>query len=161
MATNLISIVPYSKEYAKQVRDIWVSKTVWANTAISSDLSVEEANQKLSQERIVSFVALENKVVVGAARLSLGRGRKSHCAEFVLFVDEKKRNKGIGAMLMDALIAAAKKNKITRLELSFFADNDAARKLYTKYGFVPEGIKVKGISRGKDLIDEVLMVKFL
>jgi len=46
--------------------------------------------------------------------------------------------KGLGVLMMDALIKEAKTRGITRIDLSVDADNTGARKLYERYGFVFE-----------------------
>jgi len=46
--------------------------------------------------------------------------------------------KGLGVMMMDALVEEAKTRGITRIDLTVDADNTGARKLYERYGFVFE-----------------------
>ncbi|MCX6804374.1 MAG: GNAT family N-acetyltransferase [Candidatus Diapherotrites archaeon] len=157
----MITIKEYSSKYAKSIRDIWVSRSVWGNTAIKKDLTPEEANKKFTMEGTVSFVALKKEKVLGAGRLSLGRGSRSHCAEFVIFVDENVRKLGVGSMLLEEIINAAKKKNISRLELSVFEDNKPAIGLYEKFGFAREGLRMRFLQRGNELFNEVLMAKFL
>ncbi|NLS04394.1 GNAT family N-acetyltransferase [Rhizobium sp. P32RR-XVIII] len=55
------------------------------------------------------------------------------------------RNRGIGQALLGETIAAARRIGLTRIELSVYASNHAAIRLYEKMGFVKEGIRRNAI----------------
>jgi ribosomal protein S18 acetylase RimI-like enzyme len=52
-----------------------------------------------------------------------------------VIVDETYRGKGLGAKLMQAIIAAGKKNKASKIELTSRPARAAANKLYQRLGF--------------------------
>jgi L-phenylalanine/L-methionine N-acetyltransferase len=57
------------------------------------------------------------------------------CASLVLFVHDAFQGRGIGTMLMAALVSTAYLLDLERLELSVFCDNARAISLYKKFGF--------------------------
>jgi ribosomal-protein-alanine N-acetyltransferase len=69
------------------------------------------------------------------------------------------RKQGIGEKLMDELIGLAKKQKIMGITLEVRPSNQAALRLYNKYGFIPTGIR-KGYytDNGEDAL---IMWKYL
>jgi L-phenylalanine/L-methionine N-acetyltransferase len=60
---------------------------------------------------------------------------ESPCASLVLFVHDDFQGRGIGTMLMAALMSTAHLVGLERLELSVFCDNARAISLYKKFGF--------------------------
>jgi RimJ/RimL family protein N-acetyltransferase len=65
------------------------------------------------------------------------------------------RGQGIGGALIAATLEAAKRKGLTRIELTVRTDNEPARKLYEKLGFVHEGrflrhLKIGGEYRDSD-----------
>ena len=60
-----------------------------------------------------------------------------------LAVDPAHRRRGIGALLLRALIAKAREREMTLLTLEVRASNRAAIALYGGFGFVPEGLRAR------------------
>lgn len=56
-------------------------------------------------------------------------------------VDKRYRNKGIGTLLLSALIDYSREVGIKRMTLEVREHNDAALRLYEKHGFVKDGIR--------------------
>jgi ribosomal-protein-alanine N-acetyltransferase len=56
-------------------------------------------------------------------------------------VDSSFRRMGVGSMLVEALIKLAREREMIGLTLEVRTGNAAARGLYEKYGFKPEGIR--------------------
>ena len=54
------------------------------------------------------------------------------------------RRQGIGHRLLDACLSLARNADIEKIELEVFADNVVAVRLYESFGFVHEGLKVRG-----------------
>ena len=68
------------------------------------------------------------------------RPRRKHAGSIAICVHEEWQGKGVGAILMRAIIDLADNwLNLTRLELEVFADNDAAIHLYERFGFELEG----------------------
>jgi [ribosomal protein S18]-alanine N-acetyltransferase len=52
-----------------------------------------------------------------------------------------RRRAGLGARLLEALLERAAAWQCTRVLLEVAADNEAARRLYERYGFAPIGVR--------------------
>jgi ribosomal protein S18 acetylase RimI-like enzyme len=80
-----------------------------------------------------------------------------HSGRLGMGVAERLRGMGIGSALVAEALRRASKNGLTRIELEVFASNDAAIRLYLKFGFVAEGRKIGArILDGK--IDDVCVM---
>lgn len=64
-----------------------------------------------------------------------------------LFVHYDYRGKGVGSMLLRAMIEHAKAEDIAELHVSTEWDNTKARKLYGKYGFTEEQLLLERSQR--------------
>lgn len=73
-------------------------------------------------------------------------------------VDEPFRRMGVGARLMDALIATAEAKGMVGLTLEVRMGNRAAMALYHKYGFKAEGIRKNYYTDTKE--DAVIMWRY-
>ncbi|MFV3127652.1 GNAT family N-acetyltransferase [Niveispirillum sp. KHB5.9] len=86
------------------------------------------------------IVAVLDDRVVGSAGLYRQGGRRRHVADFAIGVHDEAQGKGVGKSLIHALVDAADRwLDLHRLELTVFADNDGAIRLYRQFGFVEEG----------------------
>ena len=77
--------------------------------------------------------------ITGDAFLERGPRRLHHAAELGISTLKEYWGRGIGSRLMEELIAYAKENGITKINLRVRADNERAKVLYKKFGFVKEG----------------------
>lgn len=116
-------------------------------------------NQSIQGSNLL-LVATEEEEIVGF--LSAQRGnfnRIKHTAYIVVGIREKYRGKGIGKKLFHELDLWARKNKISRLELTVMCPNIIAKNLYEKSGFKIEGIKRNSVFVDGQYIDEYYMAK--
>ena len=91
------------------------------------------------------FVAVADSEIVGVLHV-----QPSHhgYAEIGMLVAREWRGKGVGSALMHAAIDWARaRGDIHKLSLGVFAHNAAGIALYTKFGFVEEGRRVKHYRR--------------
>ncbi|MGE8064774.1 GNAT family N-acetyltransferase [Pseudomonas sp. NPDC089569] len=93
-------------------------------------------------ERMVQLVALHQGTVIGYITLEqFSRTRRSHAATFGLSVALAWQGKGVGSKLLAAALDVADNwMNLRRIELTVFADNEAAIGLYRKFGFEAEGV---------------------
>jgi putative acetyltransferase len=104
------------------------------------------------------FVAETDAGVVG--RLSISRDphpASRHVADLGLMVAAAARRQGVGAALLEQAVAWAGSSGIRKLELHVFPHNEAAIRLYEKFGFVREGYRHKHYRRGGGYVDAILM----
>lgn len=86
------------------------------------------------------IVALLEDRLVGSASLMRQGGRRRHVADLAIGVHDAAQGQGVGKSLMQALIDAADRwLDLHRVELTVFADNEGAIRLYRHFGFVEEG----------------------
>lgn len=128
-------------------------------TAEEEQKYVEETIKKMENGVIVKLLLLVDDVVVGTTEVGLGTRTHTHVGGLGLSVDFSVRGLGLGRLLLETVIAEAKKELkgLRMIELSVFAINDIAISLYKSYGFqevgrVPNKIFYKG-----EYVDEVIM----
>ncbi|ARA81181.1 GNAT family N-acetyltransferase [Pseudomonas ficuserectae] len=94
-----------------------------------------------STERHVKLVALIGGEVIGSLGLEqYSRSRQSHVGAMGMGVASAWQGKSIGSKLLAAALDIADNwMNLHRVELTVFADNEAAQGLYRKYGFEQEG----------------------
>ena len=100
------------------------------------------------------LVAISDKTIVGWAALSPVSARHVYAgvAEVSVYVAEEMRGRGIGAMLLEALVKESERNGIWTLQASIFPENAASISLHNSCGFREVGTrqriaKMKGIWR--------------
>ena len=105
--------------------------------------------------------AFEGAEILGVAGLRANQGPKeSHKGTLVgMYVRPQERNRGVGRRLVEAVIEVACTRGVELLQLAVVSDNEPARRLYARLGFVEYGIEKKSLKQGGRYTDEVLMVK--
>jgi L-amino acid N-acyltransferase YncA len=91
------------------------------------------------------LVVRTNSRVAGWAALSRVSARKVYAgvAEVSIYVSEKFRGKGIGNVLLGALIDSSEKSGFWTLQAGIFPENAASIELHKKHGFRVLGIREK------------------
>ncbi|WP_322102339.1 GNAT family N-acetyltransferase [Paraburkholderia sp. J41] len=94
------------------------------------------ASQKAGSMTVVAEYAGQ---LVGQSELRAHDGRRAHCGSLGISVDEAYHGRGVGSLLLAALLDAADNALgLRRVELQVFANNTRALALYHKFGFVVE-----------------------
>ncbi|RLQ92432.1 GNAT family N-acetyltransferase [Falsibacillus albus] len=111
------------------------------------------------------FVAEIDGEVVGWIVFTATQNRKrlAHTGTFGMMIGEKYRGRGIGKLLLSALMDWAEKNPvIEKVSLGVFSTNERAIALYKKMGFIEEGRKIKEFKFDDDVyVDDILMYKLV
>jgi ribosomal protein S18 acetylase RimI-like enzyme len=90
----------------------------------------------LIQSNMPAFCALDGEKVVGWIDIYQGQSpRMSHRGFLGMGIIKKYRGLGIGTMLLKKAIEHAKYTDLEQIELSVYTTNEAAIKLYKKFGF--------------------------
>jgi L-phenylalanine/L-methionine N-acetyltransferase len=99
--------------------------------------------------------------VVGIAGLTVGSGRVRHCGYLFVYVARQYQGQKIGTRLAQTLLDLADQwLLLRRVELTVLTENEGAKRLYERLGFLIEGRrKMSVISRG-ELKDEWLMARY-
>ena len=97
------------------------------------------------------LIAIENEAILGWAALTPVSGRCVYAGvgEVSVYVSEKARGKGIGKLLLNALINESEKNNFWTLQAGIFPENIASVKIHEACGFRIIGAREKiGQSNG-------------
>lgn len=109
------------------------------------------------------FVAttLEGDVVGWCGILPAGRPVHAHVGVLGMALTEPFRGQGFGRRLIDGTLAKAHRLGLWRTELSVYADNAPAIRLYQTIGFEIEGIKKQAAQIDGRFIDVLMMAKLV
>ncbi|MBV4458686.1 GNAT family N-acetyltransferase [Pseudomonas sp. COR58] len=112
-------------------------------------------------ERAVKLVALHQGAVIGNLGLeAYSRMRRSHAASFGMGVALAWQGKGVGSRLLAAALDVADNwMNLHRVELTVYADNEAAIGLYRKFGFETEGLLRDYAVRDGQWVDTLSMAR--
>ena len=98
---------------------------------------------------------------VGVAGLTVETGRKRHSGSLFIYVARQQQGQGIGTRLMQSLLDLADNwLLLRRVELTVLTENEGARRLYERLGFVVEGWRKMSIIAQGELKDEWLMARY-
>jgi len=126
---------------------------------VQSELAISELNEN-SHEFVATVKSLSGEeLVVGQVSLNIfSSPRLRHSATLDIMIHRDYQGKGVGKKLMETVLDLADNwLLLVRVELSVFANNEAAVNLYKSFGFEIEGImKKSSIYRG-GYIDEYMM----
>jgi ribosomal protein S18 acetylase RimI-like enzyme len=109
------------------------------------------------------FGAFDGSELVGIAGLLIGEGQnEAHKGLLVgMYVQPSSRKAGIGQQLVETVVEFARQ-RVELIQLAVVCNNDqAARRLYVRLGFLEYGIEKKALKQDGQYYDEVLMVKNL
>lgn len=115
----------------------------------------------MDNERRLQLVAVHGGEVIGQLGLEQYlRVRQSHVGSFGMGVATAWQGKGVGSRLLAAALDVADNwMNLHRVELTVFADNEAAQSLYRKFGFEVEGrLRDYAVRDGK-YVDTVSMAR--
>lgn len=122
---------------------------------------LEEIEKSENQVMITAFIDGE---IAGNASISpIGYCMKlSHRANFAIAIRKKYWHKGLGTLLMEEALKAAKEAGYEQVELGVYHDNPRARAMYERFGFEEWGI-MKQAFKMKDgsYRDEIMMGKVI
>ncbi len=106
------------------------------------------------------LVAEMSGAVVGLVNFATGRKRKiAHTGEFGMSVVAEWRDKGIGRVLLMALVDwAVAHPTVEKLDLGVFAKNSRAIHLYASAGFHQEGCRKNAIKFSEDNYDDLILM---
>jgi putative acetyltransferase len=125
--------------------------------------STEVWRQRLqaNNERALKLVALHQGVVIGNLGLEAYlRMRRAHAGSFGMAVAVAWQGKGVGSMLLAAALDVADNwMNLHRVELTVYADNEAAIGLYRKFGFEAEGLLRDYAVRDGQWVDTLSMAR--
>jgi RimJ/RimL family protein N-acetyltransferase len=116
----------------------------------------------LRNKRGLWLVAVDtNKKIVGEVDITVKNlARIKHNGMLTVGILPEHQGQGLGSLLLEQAFLWAGAHNLLRIELSVFADNEPAKRLYEKFGFVVEGVR-KNFLRLDDttFVDDLIMTK--
>ena len=143
----------------EQVRSIYLEGIRSGNSTFETEAPTWEKWNE-SHLAIARLVMRDEEKVLGWAAMSPVSKRDVYrgVAEVTVYVTESARGKGIGRVLLEALIAESEKNGVWTLQASIFPENTASVELHLRCGFREVGRReriamLKGVWRDTILFE--------
>jgi RimJ/RimL family protein N-acetyltransferase len=166
MTTTQIQIRRLAPSESAAYREIRLEALRSSPEAFGSTFEAESVRPLAHfSERIAScpvFGAFRDSEIVGMAGFLGREGAKDAHKGYLwgMYVRVGARNAGVGKKLAQAVIDYARQH-VEVLQLDVVSENEAARRLYSRLGFVEYGIERKALKQDGRYYDEVLMAKDL
>jgi len=158
-----IHLERFSESHVEGVTALYNDPAVTRQVLQMPFQSAEIWRQRLmpENERMVKLVALHQGAVIGHLGLeAFSRIRRSHAGSLGMSVAVAWQGKGVGSKLLaTALDVADNWMNLHRVELSVYADNEAAIGLYRKFGFETEGLFRDYAVRDGQWVDTLSMAR--
>lgn len=126
----------------------------------SFEEEVDRSLETVAEALDARFVAgcEQDGALVGIGGIRRGDSAKTRHRAVVwgLYVDQDARGLGAGALLLSTLIDHAR-GRVEDVSLTVAAHNEAALRLYRRFGFVEYGLDPRALKLGTDYVDERLM----
>jgi len=115
--------------------------------------------KQIEAKTAVKLFAFDNETLIGGADVTLGYGAELHVGLFGITIRKSHRGLGIGTTLLHKTIQLAIESlpDLEILTLSVFSDNEKAKKMYQKVGFIPYGSLPNGVIRDGEHSDHEYM----
>lgn len=133
---SMVKIEQLKKATKEAVKDIRELLPQLRDNASEHTCTLTELTNIVNDKKTVLMVVKDKTRIVGMATLyvqqKLGK-RTGHIEDVVIHSDY--RGQGLGEKIVQALISAAKKKKLSSINLTSRPERTAANKLYQKVGF--------------------------
>src|SRR5579884_3994677 len=163
-ASNDLIIRPVSLQDAPALWTIARQQGVIETTMALPSMRLEQRIESLQNlsENDHYLVAEKAAQVIGIAGLTVGTGRLRHSGSLFVYVARQRQGQGIGTRLLQALLDLADKwLLLRRIELTVLVENEGAKRLYERLGFVVEGRRKMSVISQGEMKDEWLMARYI
>ncbi len=124
---------------------------------VEKEREILEAYSK-AENKIFLVAEVHDEIIGCVTFAGGGRERIKHTGEFGISIRQKYWGQGIGTKLLTNLITWAKDTGIVRkINLRVRSDNERGIKLYTKIGFVKEGLLTRDMYTNGKFYDSLQM----
>jgi len=116
--------------------------------------------EAIKNQSLLIYWAISNGKIAGVVEIRRGNSvREWHIGTIGLMVDQNFRGEGLGRFLLEFILKKAKELGIRTAIVTLFSDNEIAKNLYKKIGFVEYGVLPDGVYRKNEFSDHILMYK--
>ena len=148
---------------AVAVRGIFVGpRAVWGTNQIPYQSADFWRKRLEPTDGVINLLACLEDDVIGHIGLHTNPGspRRRHVGQIGMAVRDDWQGKGVGTLLMQAVIDLADRwLNLRRLELEVYVDNEPALRLYKKFGFEIEGTLIDYAFRDGQFVDSYAMAR--
>jgi ribosomal protein S18 acetylase RimI-like enzyme len=147
--------------------ELSLAQTGLVHTIEEIDFHTIESEEKirdfLKNQRGLWLLAINAaNQVVGEVDITVNKlSRVRHNGRLSIGVLPPYQRLGLGSALMNEAILWAKAQGLLRIELFLFENNQAARHLYDRFGFVVEGVRRNFFRNATGFENDLLMAKYL
>jgi putative acetyltransferase len=163
MSESSITLARFTEAHIAGVTALYHDPAVTRQVLQMPFQSTETWRKRLAtdDERLLKLVALHAGDVIGNLGLEqFSRVRRAHCGSLGMGVAVAWQGKGVGSMLLAAALDVADNwMNLRRVELTVYADNEAAIGLYRKFGFETEGLMRDYAVRDGRWVDTLAMAR--
>jgi ribosomal protein S18 acetylase RimI-like enzyme len=124
------------------------------------DRPLDRFKELIAQSRIFGAVLQQKLVGVVGLRAHAEVKLRHKAMIWGMYVRQEARQYGVGERLINAVVAHAPQH-VEQIQLAVVTENEAARRLYVKAGFIAYGHQTNALKHGDRYYDDILMVKFL
>lgn len=163
MALEGLEIRRAEPDDCSAIYEMFTSPKVYEGTLQVPYPSREQWRKRISEtDGCYNLVAVSGEHVIGMLSIDTfpNRPRRRHVGRIGISVSEAWQGKGVGTALMQAGIDLADKwLNLMRLELEVYSDNEAAIRLYERFGFEREGLLRQHAFRDGRYVDSIMMAR--
>ena len=165
--TEAISVRSASPRDARAFLAFWTRIVTEGNGFIRSETVEHGAGEyrrrfRAEASREVHLLALDGERLVGYVTVQREQHPVTrHVGSLAIAVAASDRGRGIGRRLMEEAVAWSRAAGIEKLVLSVYPHNEAAIRLYERFGFVEEGRLARHSRKSYGYVDEILMAAWI
>lgn len=145
------------------IYEMFTSPKVYEGTLQLPYPSREQWRRRIAEnDSCYNLVAVSGEHVIGMLSIDTfpNKPRRRHAGLIGISVSDAWQGQGVGKALMEAGIDLADNwLNLTRLELEVYFDNEAAIRLYERYGFEREGTLRQHAFRNGQYVDSIVMAR--
>jgi putative acetyltransferase len=137
-------------------------RAIWGTNQIPYQSADYWRKRLETADGVIHLLACDEDDVVGMIGLhnNANSPRRRHAGQIGMAVRDDWQGKGIGTLLMQAVVDLADRwMNLRRLELDVYTDNEPALRLYKKFGFEIEGTSIEFAFRDGQFVDSYHMAR--
>jgi ribosomal protein S18 acetylase RimI-like enzyme len=124
------------------------------------DRPLDWFKERITQSQIFGAILMKGLVGVVGLRPHADAKQRHKAMIWGMYVRREARQYGIGKRLIEAAVTQAS-GHVEQIQLAVVTENEAARRLYAKAGFIEYGHQINALKHCGRYYDDILMVKFL